>query len=97
GEGELQGRERGQESPPGRGLAVGGGAAEDGGHAGRLDPDGGRSPPKKISSRARVPTRSAHAGSSAARTAPARVASAWTQWPGVEWSGTAWAGRITPR
>ena len=72
GDGELQPGERHQLSVPGRGLAVGRVAAEDGRHARRLDPDQGRSPPKKISSRARVRTRGAHAGSNAASTAPAR-------------------------
>ena len=53
--------------------------------------------PKKDLVEGEGPTRGAHAGSRAFKTAPARRASAWTQCPNVEWSGTSAAGRRTPR
>lgn len=74
-DGELEPIKRRPGFRPGLGRAVGV-AAEHGGHARRLDPNQGWSPPKKTASRASVRTREAHAGSRAARIAPARRASA---------------------
>ena len=91
GDRELKILQRSQLLLPRLGLAVAGVVTKDRGHARRLDADQGRSPPKKISSRAKVWTFVAHFWSSTFRTAPARFASALTQRPIVEWSG-AWPG-----
>jgi hypothetical protein len=84
GDDELEAVEPAQMPLPGRGLAVGGGLAEDGGQARRLDTDQGRSPPKKISSTASVWTRGTQAASRASRTCLALPASSATHRPMVE-------------
>ena len=56
GDGKLGAGGRGEWAVPGLGRAVGRVDRDDGRHARRFDGDQGRSPPKKISSTARVPT-----------------------------------------
>jgi hypothetical protein len=68
---------------PRLGLAVDRVVTEDGRQARRLDPDQGRSPPKKISSTASERTLGMHATSSALRTGWAVLAASATQRPMV--------------